>query len=75
MGLDRSLDGSRTQARRWAWYATLLVPFAATLWVPFYDSVEPRLAGIPFFYWYLLLWIGISASLTAAIYLVTRGAE
>ena len=63
---------NRSKARQWVWYATLLLPFVATLWVPFYDSVEPRLGGVPFFYWYLFLWIGISATQTAVVYLVTR---
>jgi hypothetical protein len=66
---------NRTQARQWVLYATLLVPFVATLWVPFYDSVEPRLAGVPFFYWYLFLWIVISAAQTGAVYFATRRTE
>jgi hypothetical protein len=35
----------------------LLLPYIAVLWVPFYNRAEPALAGIPFFYWYQLLWI------------------
>jgi hypothetical protein len=34
---------------RW-WHLLLLVPFVALLWVPLYNSVEPSLLGIPFFY-------------------------
>jgi Protein of unknown function (DUF3311) len=59
----------------WGWYLLLLVPFIAILWVPFYASVEPSLAGIPFFYWYQFLWIFISAALTAIVYFATREAE
>jgi hypothetical protein len=33
----------------WAWYSLLLVPFIGTLWVPVYNSVEPREGGVPFF--------------------------
>jgi hypothetical protein len=47
----------------------LLAPFVAVLWVPFYNSVEPQIAGIPFFYWYQLLWIPLSAILTFFVYL------
>jgi hypothetical protein len=65
----------RTPARRWVLYATLIVPFVATLWVPFYDSVEPRLGGVPFFYWYLFLWIIISATQTGVVYFATRRTE
>lgn len=53
------------------WYLLLLVQFVAVLWPPFYNKVEPSLIGIPFFYWYQLLWILIGAILTAIVYFVT----
>jgi len=46
----------------------LILPFIATLWPPFYNMLTPDLAGIPFFYWYQLLWIVITAILTAIVY-------
>jgi len=46
----------------------LLIPFVAVLWVPFYDSVQPTLVGIPFFYWYQLLWIILDAVIIAIVY-------
>ncbi len=55
---------------RW-WYLLLAVQFVAVLWVPFYNSVEPRWGGVPFFYWYQLLWILIGAALTAVVYFAT----
>ncbi len=54
------------------WYLLLLIPFIATLWVPFYNSMDPQLGGFPFFYWYLLLWVPISAAITGFVYYVTR---
>ncbi|HET7758025.1 MAG TPA: DUF3311 domain-containing protein [Steroidobacteraceae bacterium] len=54
------------------WYLLFLVQFVAVLWPPFYNEVEPTWAGMPFFYWYQLLWILIAAAITAGIYLVTR---
>jgi len=39
----------------------LLAPFVALLWVPFYNFELPRLYGIPFFYWYQLVWIPITS--------------
>jgi hypothetical protein len=54
------------------WYLLLAPPFAGTLWVPFYNSVEPRLGGVPFFYWYLCVWIVLGAALTATVYFATR---
>lgn len=53
-------------------YLLLVVPFIGTLWVPFYNSVEPRAGGIPFFYWYQFVWIFIGAVLTAGVYFATR---
>lgn len=47
----------------------LILPFIAVLWVPFYNSIEPSLGGIPFFYWYQLLWVLISSALIYFIYL------
>jgi hypothetical protein len=38
--------------------------------VPFYNSVEPTLFDVPFFYWYQMLWILISAAAVAIVYLV-----
>jgi Protein of unknown function (DUF3311) len=57
------------------WYWLLLVPFVATLWPPFYAHAEPRLFGFPFFYWYQLLWVVITAALVWVIYLATRENE
>jgi hypothetical protein len=54
------------------WYFLLLLPFIATLWVPFYNSVEPTLAGIPYFYWYQFLWVILSVFITAVVYFMTR---
>ena len=41
----------------------LLVPFVALLWVPFYNSIEPAIWGIPFFYWYQFLWVVLTSAL------------
>jgi hypothetical protein len=57
------------------WYLLLAVPFVGTLWVPSYDRIEPRLGGIPFFYWYQFAWIFVGAILTFVVYAATRGPE
>jgi hypothetical protein len=46
----------------------LLPPFIAMLWVPSYNATEPGWEGIPFFYWYQLLWIPLSAVLIGIVY-------
>ncbi|SFI67403.1 Protein of unknown function [Bradyrhizobium sp. Gha] len=63
------LDGVRAG---WSWwYLLLLIQFIAVLWPPFYNMAEPELIGIPFFYWYQLLWVIIGAILTAIVYFAT----
>jgi hypothetical protein len=54
------------------WLVLLVVPFVGTLWVPFYNAVDPRLGGVPFFYWYQFSWIFVSAVLTVVVYAATR---
>lgn len=54
------------------WYLLLLIQFIAVLWPPFYNKAEPALIGIPFFYWYQLLWVIIGAILTAIVHFATE---
>lgn len=55
-------------------YMLLLIPYIAMLWVPSYNHIEPEIAGIPFFYWYQMLWIVLGAVLLLPAYVaVTRG--
>ncbi|HVY49578.1 MAG TPA: DUF3311 domain-containing protein [Minicystis sp.] len=61
--------------RRALIYLLLLVPFVGTLWPGLYDTLEPRVLGVPFFYWYQFVWIGIGAALTAIVYFATREPE
>lgn len=46
----------------------LLAPVVAVLWVPWYNSLDPRLFGFPFFYWFQLLWVIITAVLMAVAF-------
>ena len=46
----------------------LVAPFVAMLWVGSYAKVDPAFIGIPFFYWYQMLWVPISAVLTMTAY-------
>ncbi len=60
------------RATGWSWwYLLLLIQFVAVLWPPFYNKAEPSWIGMPFFYWYQLLWVIIGAILTAIVYFVT----
>ncbi|TWB91348.1 uncharacterized protein DUF3311 [Bradyrhizobium macuxiense] len=62
-----------TRRAEWSWwYLLLLIQFIAVLWPPFYNRIEPSWIGMPFFYWYQLLWIIIGAFLTAIVYFATE---
>jgi hypothetical protein len=39
----------------------LFVPCVVALWVPLYNTETPALFGIPFFYWFQLVLIPVSA--------------
>lgn len=48
----------------------LAATFVALLWVPSYAHITPTLAGIPFFYWYSVLWLVINAACQIVAYRV-----
>ena len=49
----------------------LLVPMLLVIWPPLFNKVDPKLFGIPFFYWFQLAVIPIGVACTAAAYLAT----
>ncbi len=51
------------------WYALFALQYAVLLWPALYNRVEPRLFGMPFFYWFQLLWVILGALSTAVVYL------
>ncbi len=53
------------------WYLLFVLQFVVILWPPFYNKIEPTFIGIPFFYWFQLLWVLVSAVLTAIVYFAT----
>ncbi|MCK9908682.1 DUF3311 domain-containing protein [Microbacteriaceae bacterium K1510] len=70
-GATMDQNSERRPAWSW-WYLLFLIQFIAVLWPPFYNRLEPSWAGIPFFYWYQLLWVIIGAMLTAIVYFATE---
>ena len=53
----------------------LVIPFVALLWVPFYNSIEPSLWGVPFFYWYQFLWVVLTSLLILVVNRLTVDAD
>lgn len=66
---------TRARRRRRWWYLLFVAQFAAIAWPPFYNKAEPAIAGIPFFYWYQLLWIVLGGVLTAIVYFATEASR
>ncbi len=53
----------------------LAIPMVALALVPTYSYETPKLWGMPFFYWYLLLWVVITPIFTGGAYLVITRAR
>ena len=64
---------SRRHVNLSPWNWLLLVPLIGVLIPPIYNHEDPRLIGIPFFYWYQMVWIPISVLCTVIVYRRTRG--
>jgi hypothetical protein len=60
-------------SRRHGWHWLLLIPMVMPLLVPLYNRAEPRLLGLPFFYWYQLACVVISIGTVTAVYQLTKG--
>jgi hypothetical protein len=56
---------TRTGWRRALAVVLLTLPVVALLAVPVYDRTSPALGGVPFFYWYQLAWVPLTALLLA----------
>ena len=55
------------------WNLLLLVPFLMLI-TPLFNSVEPRLFGMPFFYWIQFAFVPVGVLSVAAVYVKTRDA-
>jgi Protein of unknown function (DUF3311) len=58
-----------------AWYALLVLPFIGTLFPQIYNHPDPPLFGLPFFYWYQLLWVILTSLLLGIVVYMTREAD
>jgi hypothetical protein len=57
---------------RWHWL--LAIPAVVPLLTPLYNRTEPRFAGIPFFYWAQLAFVGLVVGVVTLVYQATEGA-
>lgn len=67
--------GSRHEASRRRFNPVvllLLLPLFGTLIPEIYNRKTPSIGGMPFFYWYQLLWVAVSVICTVIVYRATR---
>ncbi|MBB3971706.1 DUF3311 domain-containing protein [Hansschlegelia beijingensis] len=62
------MDRRKPRAALWL----LIIPYVGLLYPAFYNHLEPRLWGFPFFYWYQLAFVPITALLTYVAYRSVR---
>jgi hypothetical protein len=65
--LEADMDKQPTRSRRVP-YWLLIIPFIALLIPYFYNFMQPSIGGVPFFYWYQIAWVFITAALTWFIF-------
>ena len=53
------------------WNLLLFLPALGLAFPGLYARDTPELAGVPFFYWYQVAWILLSAIITAIVYRAT----
>jgi hypothetical protein len=62
------------RGRAWAWLqgVALALPVLGAVATPVFARAEPRLFGVPFFHWYQLAWVPLTAACLAGAYVVHR---
>ena len=48
------------------------MPLVLTLFPPIYNSIDPTIGDVPFFYWYQMAAIVVSVVITLLVYRKTR---
>ena len=68
-------NGQPRRATGRAWYLLFIVPMLGTLIPPIYNTKDPTLIGIPFFYWYLMAWVPVTVVIMLVVNRFTGGDE
>ena len=68
---DERRRGVPSGDRNMGWCWLFAIPFVATLLPWIYNTRSPELIGIPFFYWYQMLWVPLSVICTVIAYRAT----
>jgi uncharacterized membrane protein YhdT len=67
---QRGRENGRSDRSPWNWL--LAVAVVVPLLTFLYNREDPRLAGIPFFYWFQLALIALGVAATAIVYTMTK---
>lgn len=70
--MARHASSGKSPATRGAVAVLLIVAILGTLWVPIYARALPALGPFPFFYWYQLIWVPLTAVILWICYLLLR---
>jgi hypothetical protein len=73
-GPGTARERPRQHERNTSWYWLFVIPFVFLLLPFIYNTKNPELIGIPFFYWYQVAWVPLVAVITLVVYGKTRGA-
>jgi hypothetical protein len=66
--MDRDEETSRTKRPLWL----LTIPVLALIFPALYNRETPTLVGLPFFYWYQLLWVFLATAVLGIVYKLTK---
>jgi len=70
--MARHASSGKSPVTRGAVAVLLVVAIIGTLWVPIYARSMPELGPFPFFYWYQLIWVPLTAVILWICYLLLR---
>lgn len=70
--MARRVPSGKSPATWGAVTLLMAVAIIGTLWVPVYARSLPKLSDFPFFYWYQLIWVPLTAVICWVCYLLLR---
>jgi hypothetical protein len=65
-------SGRGPNALIWRWWNLLLLLPLLMLITPWFNKAEPRLFGLPFFYWYQFAFVFVGVACVAIVYGATK---
>ena len=68
-------DRAPKKAYFWIAGVLLLIPVVALTWTSSYAKETPKLGAFPFFFWYQLAWVPVTALLTYAAHRLVLAAR